>query len=295
LIETDIWPGFLAELRRLRVPCFLLNARLSPASFRFSRLLSPLLVPAFDTFARIYPQSPEEAQRFLELGLETRKIHPAGNLKFDLADPLPSLATVRERRRGLGIGEAARVILAGSTHPGEEAILRTAFLVLRHQYPQLKLVVAPRHPHRAAEVERLFRNDILRVVRTSERPVPEAEVIVVDQLGLLGSLYAVADVAFVGGSLVNKGGQNPIEPAAAGRPILFGRDMSDFPEVSRLLLESGGAIQVRNPDDLIEHCGRLLADRHLADEAGAQARTVVDQHQGASARIAADITVFLKL
>ena len=103
LIETDIWPGFLAELRRLGVPCFLLNARLSPASFRFSRLLSPLLVPAFDTFARIYPQSSEEAQRFLELGLDTRKIYQTGNLKFDLAGPLPSSETVAERRRELGI------------------------------------------------------------------------------------------------------------------------------------------------------------------------------------------------
>ena len=117
--------------------------------------------------------------------------------------------------------------------------------------------------------------------------------LVVDEMGLLGSLYAVADVAFVGGSLVNKGGQNPIEPAAAGRPILFGPDMSDFPEVSRLLFENGGAIQVRNTNELIEHCGRLLADRRLAEEAGVQARAVVDQHRGTSARIAADIVAFL--
>ena len=118
--------------------------------------------------------------------------------------------------------------------------------------------------------------------------------VVVDRMGVLNGLYALADVTFVGGSLVKKGGQNPIEPAAAGKPVLFGPDMTDFPEVSRLLLERGGAIQVRDAGDLLEQCRRLLADHSLAAEIGLKARAVVDEHQGSSRKIAADIVAFLQ-
>ena len=294
LIETDIWPGFLAGLRRLRIPCFLLNGRLSPSSFRFSRLLSVLLVPAFNTFARVYPQSPEEAERFLALGMEAQKIHPTGNLKFDLVGALPSSARVEELRRDLGLGKEDHVLLAGSTHPGEEAMLRSTFLALRNYHPELKLVIVPRHPHRAVEVERLFANDPFRVFRLSQGLRSPADIIVVDRMGLLASLYALAEVAFVGGSMIGKGGQNPIEPAAAGKPVLFGPDMSDFPDVSRLLLEAGGAIQVQNTAELLAQCGRLLEDRELAKTIGVCARAVVNEHQGVSQRIAADIAAFLK-
>jgi 3-deoxy-D-manno-octulosonic-acid transferase len=294
LIETDIWPGFLAQVRHFRIPCFLLNGRLSPTSFRLSRLLSVLFAPAFKTFARIYPQSPEEAERFLGLGMEAPKIHLTGNLKFDLAGALPSSETVAAWRRDLGLGREDRVLLAGSTHAGEEAMLRSTFLALRQHCPELKLVIVPRHPHRAAEVQGLFGNDPLRVFRLTQGPRSPADVIVVDVMGLLNSLYTLADMAFVGGSMVGKGGQNPIEPAAAGKPVIFGPDMRDFPDVSRLLIEAGGAIQVQNTAELLEQCGRLLNNRELASAIGGRARAVVDEHQGISQKIAADIAAFLE-
>lgn len=293
LIETDIWPGFLAALRRRKVPCWLLNARLSPSSFRFIRSLSALFVPALATFTRIYPQSAEEGQRFLNLGLDAQKIQHAGNLKFDLAGPLPSSDAVAPLRQDLGLGERDQVLLAGSTHPGEEAILHSAFLALREDFPELKLIVVPRHPTRAAEILHLFANEGLEVVLFSRRGAAMADVVVVDRMGVLAGLYALADVTFVGGSLVNKGGQNPIEPAAAGKPVLFGPDMSDFPEVSRWLIEKGGAVSVQNPGDLIRECRRLLANPALATAIGNKARSVVDDHQGACRRIAADIIASL--
>jgi 3-deoxy-D-manno-octulosonic-acid transferase len=293
LIETDIWPGFLAELRRIRVPCFLLNGRLSPPSFRLSRILSALFVPAFNTFSRIYPQSSEDAKRFLKLGVEVPKICRSGNLKFDLASAAPSSEVIIELRRGFGLTEEDRVLLAGSTHPGEEAMLRSVFHTLRNLFPKLKLIIAPRNPNRTGEIAALFDHDPLRVVRFSDASQVTADVVLVDRMGLLGSLYALADVAFVGGSMVQKGGQNPIEPAAAGRPVLFGPDMSDFPEVSRLLLETGGAIQVQNPTELIEQCTRLLQDHRLAETMGMRARSLVDGHRGASETIAAEVVAFL--
>jgi 3-deoxy-D-manno-octulosonic-acid transferase len=294
LIETDIWPGFLAQVRRLRVPCFLVNGRLSSPSFRFSRMLSALFVPAFNSFSRIYPQSAEEAKRFLDLGVEVQKIRRSGNLKFDMVSAPPSSDMITELRRSLGLGDEDRVLLAGSTHPGEEALLRTTFLTLRQHLPHLKLIIVPRHPDRATEVVRLFGHDPLRVVRFSRAPQTQVDVIVVDRMGLLDGLYALAEVAYVGGSMVRKGGQNPIEPAAAGRPVLFGADMSDFPEISRLLIEAGGAIQVKNPTELLEQCTRLFVDRGLGEAMGMRARAVVDKHRGASNTIVAEVETFLQ-
>jgi 3-deoxy-D-manno-octulosonic-acid transferase len=293
LIETDIWPGFLAELRRLDVPCFLLNARLSPSSFRMSRLLSALFLPAFNTFSRIYPQSPEEGERLLNLGVEASHLHRSGNLKFDLAGSLPSSQAITAMRRDLGLDEQDRVILAGSTHSGEEAVLRSVFLTLRQRFSPLKLFIVPRHPDRSPEVLQLFDSDPVRVSRFSQRQKSSADVVVVDRMGMLGSLYTIADVAFVGGSLAGKGGQNPIEPAAAGRPVLFGPDMSDFPDVSRQLLDAGGAIQVRDAGELLDQCTQLIEDRSLAQAVGMRARAVVDKHRGASRTIAEEIAAFL--
>lgn len=294
LIETDIWPGFLAQMRLQRIPCMLLNARLSPSSFRFTRWFSALFQPAFATFDRIYPQSPAESERFLALGLEAGKLHRPGNLKFDLALPLLSPRSASDLRRRYGIGEQDQVLLAGSTHPGEEAILRSVFLALRKDYPELILMVVPRHPKRAAEVARLFADDRMRVVLSSRKASGRPDVVVVDRMGLLGGLYALADVTFVGGSLVKQGGQNPIEPAAAGKPVLFGPDMSDFPQVSQWLIEGGGAILVQNPEELLTHSRRLLADPALAMAVGRKARTVVDEHQGSSRQIAEEMVAFLE-
>jgi 3-deoxy-D-manno-octulosonic-acid transferase len=282
------------EMRHLGTPCFLLNGRLSSRSLELSRLFSALFTPALKTFVRIYPQSPEEAKRFVSLGVERHKLFSAGNLKFDLRDPLPSSQMIAELRHGLGVGEEDFVLLAGSTHPGEEALLRSTFLTVRQRHPELKLIIVPRHPERAGEIQRLFAGDPLRVALSSKGSSAEADVTIVDRMGLLSGLYALADVAFVGGSLVRKGGQNPIEPATAGKPVLFGPDMSDFPEVSKLLLEAGGAIRIHNSSDLTEQCARLLADRELAREMGIRAGNAVSQHQGASQRLAGEIVAFLQ-
>ena len=208
--------------------------------------------------------------------------------------PLPSSEMIVRLRQSLSLGEEDLVLLAGSTHPGEEAMLRSAFLALRQRHPDLKLLIVPRHPNRGTEIERLFANDPLRVALLSQGTHPETDVTVVDRMGLLGALYALADVAFVGGSLVGKGGQNPIEPAAAGKPVLFGPDMSDFPDVSRLLIEAGGAIQVQDSIDLMEQCARLLADPELAMAMGVRAGNAVREHQGTSQQLAAEIVAFLK-
>jgi len=289
LIETDIWPGFIAELRQRRIPCLLVNGRLSRESFRTYRFLRALFEPAFNTFRWVYPQSPGEAERFLALGLEPARLRSTGNLKFDVALSIPEEEARAALREELNIPPDSPVMIAGSTHPGEEDMIRTVFSRLRAGFPSLRLILVPRRPERGVEVQNVFRNDGVEVSLLSQPKGSPSVVVVVDRMGYLSRLYALADIAVVGGSFVPKGGQNPIEPAACGKPVLFGPDMHDFPDVSRWLLEVGGALQVRNEQELYIECRRLLADPQQARAMGDRARRVVTENHGTTAKIVADI------
>ena len=289
LTETDVWPGFLAELRRRRISSMLVNGRLSPESFRLYRRARPLFQPALGTFDWIYPQSEREADRFRSLGVEPGKIRGSGNLKFDTTESVPSAEELQALRDSLRLPAGSRVFLAGSTHPGEEAIVRNVFLKLKPSYPELVLIVAPRHPERSAELLCLLQQDSLGVSLFSQPGDSSPGVVLVDRMGCLARLYALADIAFVGASLVPKGGQNPIEPACHGKPILFGPDMRDFPDVSRWLVEAGGAIQVSDEDDLFNRCRELLSVPALARAMGEKARRVVEENRGSTERIVRDI------
>ena len=289
LVETDIWPGFMAEIRRQGIPSFLINARVSPSSFKSYRHAKRLFVPALNTFSRIYPQSSTDAESFTKLGVNPEKLAEPGNLKFDAAKMSSGAAKVEQLRAKLAIREGERVLVAGSTHEGEEVILRAAFLHLRQSLPGLKLIVAPRHPHRAEDVRRVFTGDPAQVVFYSALPHERFDVVVVDEFGVLGALYALGDLAYVGGSLVPKGGQNPVEPAAAGKPVLFGPDMSDFPAVAAVMLKEGGAIQVKDGEQLTAQAYRLLSDSALSASLGAKNKALVERNAGVTSKIANDI------
>jgi 3-deoxy-D-manno-octulosonic-acid transferase len=293
LVETDIWPGFMAEIRRQGIPSFLINARVSPSSFKSYRHAKRLFVPALNTFSRIYPQSSTDAEAYRELGVNPEKLAKPGNLKFDSAKMSIGAAKVEQLRAKLAIREGERVLVAGSTHEGEEVILRAAFLHLRQSLPGLKLIVAPRHPHRAEHVRRVFTGDPMQVVFYSALPQERFDVAVVDEFGVLSALYALGDLAYVGGSLVPKGGQNPVEPAAAGKPVLFGPDMSDFPAVAAVMLKEGGAIQVKDGEQLTAEVNRLLSDGGLRARLGGKNRALVERHSGVTSRIAKDILEYL--
>jgi 3-deoxy-D-manno-octulosonic-acid transferase len=289
LVETDLWPGFMAELRRCRIPSFLINGRLSPSSFKRYGQAKRLFSPALNTFCRIYPQSPSDAECFRKLGVNPEKLADPGNLKFDAATTSSPPEGLEQISAKLAIQKGERVLVAGSTHEGEEMILRTVFLELRQSIPKLKLLVAPRHPHRAEEVRRVFVRDPFQVVFYSSLPQERFDVVVVDEFGVLSSLYEFGDLAYVGGSLVPKGGQNPVEPAAAGKPVLFGPDMSDFPDIADLMLKEGGAIQVKSGEELAEQCGRLFCDSALRARLGEKNRELVERHSGVTLKISNDI------
>jgi 3-deoxy-D-manno-octulosonic-acid transferase len=289
LVETDIWPGFMAELRRRGLPSFLINARLSRTSFKRYRHAKRLFSPALNTFSRIYPQSPSDAEAFKSMGVNTEKVADPGNLKFDAARTSTRPDQLGQLRAKLAIREGDKILVAGSTHEGEEVILRRTFLQLRQSIPRLKMIVAPRHPHRADEVRQVFLRDPVQVALYSSLPRDRFDVVVVDEFGVLSSLYQFGDLAYVGGSLVPKGGQNPVEPAAAGSPVLFGPDMSDFPDIAELMLKEGGAMQVKDGDELTAQAYRLLADQDLRARLGAKNKALVDRHAGVTSKIVKDI------
>jgi 3-deoxy-D-manno-octulosonic-acid transferase len=192
---------------------------------------------------------------------------------------------VEELRRSMHIKPQQDVFLAGSTHKGEEEILLTAFSRLHREFSDLLFIVAPRYPDRAESVCGIFRSAGFTAHPLKElgrvEPVSRLDVIVIDTIGILRRLYALADIAFVGGSLVSLGGQNPLEPAAYSKPVLFGPDMSDFEEVSHLLLQAGGALRVVDAESLYRNVAMLLRDRGRSQVMGKSASEVFHANKGA--------------
>lgn len=288
IVETDIWPNFLYETSRRRVPVLLVNARLSQRSLRGYKRVAFWSKWLFSGFAKICVQSHLDAERFGLLGIPADRIALTGNVKFDQpADPVSGDPAQPWRRR-LNLPPGGKIWLAGSTHPGEEAVIREVFIRLRQRHPDAVLITAPRDPRRAPGVADQFNACGFATALVSglapDGGQPPADVIVVDTIGDLRTLYALADVTFIGGSLVDRGGHNPLEPAAFAKPVLFGTDMSDFAAVAQLLLEAGGGLQVRDAAQLLAAVAMLLADPRKAAAMGQAAGRIFNAHKGAVAK-----------
>ncbi len=293
LVETDIWPNFLFELKKRKVPVALVNARLSKKSFDAYHRMSFFMKPVLLIFSKICAQSAENAHRFENLGIPANRIIQTGNLKFDQEYDPALKAEMQKLRQSMHIKPRQNILLAGSTHKGEEEILLEAFSRLQREFSNLLLIIAPRDPDRAESVCGIFRSagfsahplkDLGRVA-----PVTRSDVVVVDTIGILRRLYALADIAFVGGSLVRLGGQNPLEPAAYSKPILFGPDMSNFEEVSQLLLKSGGAVRVHDAESLYSNVEMLLSNRNRSQTMGKSASEVFYANKGATEKTIREI------
>jgi 3-deoxy-D-manno-octulosonic-acid transferase len=284
LVETDLWPNFLAQAAASEIPVVLVNARMSRGSFDGYRRARALTRPMFDSLAAVTAQTDLDARRLRALGVAANRLEVAGNLKFDQADTDdPAALSVLYRRRLQADGDTP-IFVAGSTHRGvEEEALAAACRRWRQRFPGFRVVVAPRDPLRAAEVARLFRRHGLGCRLWSQLDQAEGvePVVVVDRMGLLRRLYAAASMAYVGGSFSGCGGHNPLEPAAVARPVLYGPDMSDFAQVAEALEQAGGAVRVSDARALGDTGGRLLADADLARRMGAAARGVFLSHRGA--------------
>jgi len=289
IAETEIWPNFISAVRRQGIPLMLVNGRFSDRSFRRYRRFRRLIAPLLGQFDHLCMQSRQDRSRMLELGAPPDRVHLAGNLKYDYQlAPDPEKTRLAERLAGLLRASGDEMIwVCGSTREGEEILLVETYLALRREFPALRWLLAPRHPHRADEVAVLLRQAGLRVLRRSEMariPKSAPEVVILDSIGALAYVYQVAALVFVGGSLVDTGGQNPIEPANFGKPILFGPHMGNFAEISQAFLQSYAALQVRSAEELTTRLRDLIQDPSARKWLATNARKVVRENQGALKR-----------
>ena len=283
-VETELWPNFLFALARRGVPAFLVNARLTERSARRYAWARRLFQPALAGVVGFGAQTAADAERLAAIGADPGRIVITGNLKFDQGTEdadMPSAA----RRAWLGLGPEERLWVAGSTHPGEETHLVRAYLRLRQRDPRLVLLLAPRHLDRLDKVEAMVREEGAEPVRRSASAGPvlgaTPRVILLDTLGELASLYAEAEVAFVGGTLAPVGGHNLLEPAARGKPVVFGPHTHKCEEIARTLLAAGAGVRVDSTEALVDHVGRLLADGALRAQMGRQGLEMVARNRGA--------------
>ncbi len=291
LVELELWPNFLWEAKRRRVPVAVVNGRIRESSARRYRAVRPALDPLRGLSA-VCVQTEEYAARFRGAGLPARRVHVTGSLKYDLLAPGDGARDAAAARAGLGLGPAERVLLGGSTHPGEEEALVAAWRALRARHPDLRLVVCPRHVERADEVARLLGEAAPGVVRRSAQrarvgppeALPPGYALLVDTVGELGGLYGAADLVFVGGSLVPRGGQNPLEPVVLGRPTVMGPSCENFAEPVERLLAAGGLTVVPGAEGLAGARGALLEDPAAAAAMGDRGRRALETARGATAR-----------
>jgi len=286
-VEAELWPNMLWGLQRRGIPHFLVNARVSDRSFRRYRLAGFLFRDLFAGFTGVGVQDEADAVRLRQLGVRPEALRVVGSLKFDSAPVTgPARLDVPAMLRQLGVPDDAPVLVGGSTHAGEEVILAETARRLRARHPRLFLVLIPRHQERGGEVGRelaaagvkfLFRSE---VTASTRRDPGELECLLVNTTGELRFFYERADLVFVGKSLTAEGGQNPIEPAALGKAVVFGPNMQNFPQIVPQFLAQGGAVQVADAAALEQCLDELLASAARREELGRRAREVVRANQG---------------
>ena len=297
-METEIWPNLLRACRRQGVKTMVANGRISSRSYpryRFARGFFRHVLGDVDRFCM---QSDESARRIVHIGADPARVSVTGSLKFDSLE-LPAAVAGRGASRVLRyfrIPPTRSVFIAASTIKGEEGPVLAAFAAVRRVHPTALLIMAPRKPERFADAEALARAEGLRVVRRSELAVdaePRADVVILDSIGELAHLFHVATVVFVGGSLVDAGGHNILEPAVHGKPIVFGPHMENFAEIAATFLASQAAVQVSGATALGQVLVRLIGDPVERARLGAAARALVEANRGAKPRTLAAIASLL--
>jgi 3-deoxy-D-manno-octulosonic-acid transferase len=299
MMETEIWPNLLRECRRRGIKTLMINGRISSRSYPRYRLIRAFFCRVLGDVDRFCMQSEESARRLIDLGADASRVTMTGSLKFDsLEIPTPSPhGKPRERvLRFFRFAPTRTVIVAGSTMRGEEAAVLRALARVKATMPTAIAVLAPRQPERFGEVERLARDMGFATMKRSELPIdaePRADVIVLDSMGELAQLYQLATAVFVGGSLVNHGGHNILEPAIFGKPIVFGPHMQNFREIADAFLANDAAVQVQSDRELEDALSALVTDPVRRARLGAAARALVEANRGAKKKTLAVIATLL--
>ena len=292
IMETELWPNFLRECKVREIPVALVNGRISKQSFRRYSLIKFFLKKVLSSLSLAVMQSETDAQRLQSLGMPGERLFTAGNLKFD-AEAGHDLADITDEiRNRFGLQTEVPLILAASTHAPEEQIILESFKQIRSKQPA-RLMIAPRHPERFNEVASLIQNSGLSWTRRMNAPGPadrEATVILLDTIGELPATYSLATVVFVGGSIVDRGGHNVLEPAAAGSAVITGAHTHNFHAIVDLMDEAGALVQLPPAEgndaaqELVRALEKLLVDPSERAELGRRARELVAKNQGSAER-----------
>jgi 3-deoxy-D-manno-octulosonic-acid transferase len=287
LVEAEVWPNLTAEAKAQGATLALVNARLSRRSESRYRMIRPLTAAIFNQLDLLCVQEPADAKRWEGLGVDTRKILCTGSIKFD--DQMADGRSRQDFRRilaKLGVGESAPILLAGSTHSGEESLIGEIVIRLKRDFPDLFLVVVPRHAERWREVREQLDGLGLRVaLRANEdRLLTNPNTLLVNTTGELRDWYDQATVVFVGKSLTAHGGQNPAEAVAAGKAVVFGPNMENFSSLAAQLVREGGALQVADATALERKVRELLSYAEKRSQLATNGARCLEAHYGATAR-----------
>jgi 3-deoxy-D-manno-octulosonic-acid transferase len=300
IAETELWPNLLRSCGKRGIPIILFNGRISPKSFRRYLFFRFFFKECLKYPSLLLMQTEEDRTRIIEIGGISQKTRTVGNLKFDQTFPPLIQEVIPKMAKTLGLQGKEKILIAGSTHSGEEEILITLYKELKKMDPHLVLILAPRHLERLEEVEKILRKESLSYLRKTTlslvagRPDQERpDVILLDTMGELMGIYSLGTLVFVGGSLVPIGGHNPLEPLFFRKCVFFGPYMSNFFEISSRLVEAGGAIQVSGKEELFSQWKHLLFDERACSELGERGYQFIQKHQGATERMVEEIRPFL--
>lgn len=289
-VETELWPNFIRSARQRSIPVIMVNGRIGERSVEHYRQMRRMFTKMLDTVVRFCMQSTVDAQYVIQLGADPHKVIVTGNTKYDQNYSQVTTEEKKALRQELGLIETVPVLIAGSTHRGEEEILLAVLHQIQGKVPIVKMILAPRDVPRSGAIVELVRRAGFVAELRSKMPSLTAEqraevrVVVLDSIGELGRFYSLADLVFVGGSLVSHGGHNILEPAAQGKPILVGPHMFNFRDTYALFSKRNACVTVLDGQELAQKTLEFLQNKQTAEQMGREAAEIVAENQGAAVR-----------
>ncbi len=273
IAETELWPTFAYKCNKRNIPVAVINGRISDSTYKSYKLAAPFFKEVFKSFTAVYAQSNEDRDKYVSIGMSEDKTEVMGNLKFD----------VQKRDDSIDIGQDRfRIIVAGSTHQGEDKIVLDTFKKLKEEFSDIKLLLAPRHPNRVPSITPLLEKSGLAFGKRSENDnFKEKDIIILDTLGELGKMYSIANFAFIGGSFNHTGGHNPLEAVVYNKPAISGPDVHNFKDIYSILGKTDAGKVVKTPNEFYNTAKKLLADKVFYEKACSDCEIVFSEQQGA--------------
>jgi 3-deoxy-D-manno-octulosonic-acid transferase len=278
VMETELWPNFANITNKKKISTYIINARISDRTYNSYKKLKFIFSPILKKYTAIYPQSKQDCDKLISLGANPETTEIMGNLKFDIKKPDISNLNFKKNPQD-------KIILAGSTHTGEDEIVLEVFKELKQEIPDLKLIIAPRHPERNEKVFELAKNKDFDIIKRSKNstclPAILPSCLLLDTMGELGKLYSICDIAFIGGSFNNTGGHNPLEATIFNKPVISGTSIHNFKDIYAILTFSNAAKIVKTKEELKEAVKKLLMDEEFYQKASKDCEKVFEQNKGA--------------